>query len=81
MARTAYRKANPDKTRAAQRRYRERTGSVDAPKRYSRWSPREDRQVLAHEIPDRELASKLGRSVNAIGVRRARLNREESPDA
>ena len=37
------------------------------------WKPTEDRCVLRHIKPDRELARKLRRSVRAIQIRRCRL--------
>lgn len=37
------------------------------------WTAAEDEQVLAHEIPDRELVDKINRSMGAIHVRRCRL--------
>ena len=42
---------------------------------YKPWTPDEDRLVLGHDIPDRRLASKLGRSVQSIQIRRWRLKR------
>lgn len=40
------------------------------------WSQDEDRRVIAHTIPDRELAQDLGRSVQAIQVRRCKLKKD-----
>lgn len=37
------------------------------------WSPLEDSMVIEHNISDAELGEKLGRSQNAIQVRRSRL--------
>lgn len=39
------------------------------------WTTAEDRAVLDHAIPDRELAARLGRTEHAIHVRRCRLLR------
>lgn len=39
------------------------------------WTKEEDEKVLAHDIPDRELAELIGRSQKAIIVRRSRLIR------
>lgn len=59
-------------TNAAQkRRYRLRTGG--GYRLSMTWTEAEDRAVLAHSIPDRELAERIGRSVQAIHVRRSRL--------
>lgn len=57
-------------------RYRRRTGSG-----YGRheWTQAEENLVAAHEIPDRELARKLGVSVQAIQSKRWTLRRETSP--
>lgn len=41
------------------------------------WTEKEDRLVLAHEIPDRELSAKIHRSMKAISNRRWRLRKEE----
>ena len=38
-----------------------------------RWTIDQTNMVLAHEISDRELAAKIGRSVEAIQVRRAKV--------
>lgn len=40
------------------------------------WNEDEDRQVLAHEVSDRELSQKLRRSMKAISNRRWRLRKE-----
>ena len=40
------------------------------------WSEEEDRQVLAHEVSDRELSKRLHRSMKAISNRRWRLRKE-----
>lgn len=52
-------------------RYRAKTGSGKYPPRP--YTPQEDKEILAMEIPDRELAKKLHRSVTAIWHRRSRL--------
>lgn len=44
--------------------------------RYARWEPEDEARVVAHAVPDRELAAELGRTVQAIQVRRARIKRE-----
>jgi len=51
--------------------YRKRTGSD----RYipREWSPEDDKLILEHKIPDRELSEQIQRSVTAIQVRRCRL--------
>lgn len=38
-----------------------------------KWSPEEDKLVLAHTIPDSELSVKIQRSLKAICNRRGRL--------
>lgn len=37
------------------------------------WSKTEESLVMRHEIPDRELAELLGRSIGSIQLKRARL--------
>ena len=39
------------------------------------WNYEEDIAVLKHEVSDRELALKISRSVQAIQIRRCRLNK------
>ena len=59
-------------TRNAQRkRYYNKTA------KYGRrnWTNEEDELVLLHEIPDMELSRKISRSVEAIQIRRSRLNK------
>ena len=60
-------------TKRNERRQRNYAQTQDAPNARTEWTEREDRMVLAHEIPDRELAAKIGRSVQAIQVRRSRI--------
>lgn len=50
-----------------------------APNTGKHWTSAEDERVLAHDITDRELSAELGRSVQAIQVRRVRLTSEEVP--
>lgn len=61
--------------REQKRRYRARTGSGTGERLGYEWTQAEDAAVLAREMTDRELAAKLGRSVQAIHLRRWRLNR------
>lgn len=62
------------KTRREQvRRYAERTGSGQYPKR--RWNDEEDQRVLNHSIPDRQLSKEIQRSVKAIQIRRCELKK------
>ena len=53
------------------RSYRKRTGSDRYGKR--EWSKEDEKLVLAHQMPDRELSKLLHRSVSAIQVRRSKL--------
>ena len=57
------------------KRWRKRTGSFKYPKR--KWTKYEDSLVLAHEIEDRQLSEKIGRSAQAIQARRWRLTKGE----
>lgn len=70
--RREYADADKAKRTAAlqKRRYRARTGSGYEPRE---WTRSEEKAVVAHVIPDRELAVELGRSVQAIQVKRSRL--------
>lgn len=56
-----------------ERRQRNYAQTAGAPNTRSEWTEREDRLVLAHAIPDRELAAQIGRSVQAIQIRRSRI--------
>ena len=51
--------------------YRKRTGAFRYDKR--EWTIQEDKLVMLHKIPDRELSVKIHRSVSAIQIRRSRL--------
>ena len=41
------------------------------------WTKEEEKMILDHNISDRELAEQLGRSVQAIQVRRSKLKANE----
>ena len=61
---------------AKRNEYRQRNyaqTAADARNSRAEWTEREDKMVLAHSIPDRELAAKIGRSVQAIQIRRSRI--------
>ena len=55
--------------------YRNRTGSGKYGKHA--WTNAELDMVLAHEITDRELSEKIGRSVAAIQIMRSKLKKQE----
>lgn len=44
---------------------------------YKKWTQEEDRIVLEHAIPDREISSLIGRSMKAITQRRHNLTRKQ----
>lgn len=44
---------------------------------YKKWTQEEDRIVLEHTIPDREISKLLGRSMKAIAQRRHNLIRKQ----
>ncbi len=72
-----WREANPEKWRrmrgAQKKRYYART-RVKNRRRFKKWTPDEDRQIIAKRRPtDRELSSTLGRSMQAIYARRNKL--------
>lgn len=54
-------------------KYRKKTGAFMYEARS--WDEFEDKLVLSHAIPDRELSKKIRRSVTAIQIRRNRLKR------
>lgn len=60
------------------RRYRARTGSGYG---YRFWTDEEKAAVLAHSVPDRDLAKTLGRSVQAIHAKRNALGEPETVKA
>lgn len=59
--RNAQRKSNYAKTAKYERRI---------------WTDEEDKRVLAHDVPDRQLSSEIRRSVQAIQGRRTKLKAE-----
>jgi hypothetical protein len=65
---------NMEKFRAYRNRQRQRnyasTQKEKIPAKLHLWTSTEDELVLAHIMPDRELSSKINRSVNAIQKRR-----------
>lgn len=60
--------------RREHRRYYAETAFLYKPRP---WTENEDKLVLAHDIPDRELSAKIHRSMKAISNRRWRLRKEE----
>ena len=54
-----------------QKRYYDKT--VNAKRSRMKWTVEEEKLVLEHKIPDRELSQKIQRSQKAISVRRAKL--------
>lgn len=56
--------------RAEHRRYYAQTAFLYLPRP---WTEKEDKLVLAHEIPDRQLSARIHRSMKAISNRRWRL--------
>jgi hypothetical protein len=75
-----YRKRHPEKWAEQARRYSRRTGSEPRDfggHRRGRklWSPDEEDRVVAHTVPDRQLAEELDRTVRSISVRRSLIKR------
>lgn len=64
-----WRLAHPEARNAAKARNYNQTG----PSSGEPWTQEEDRRVLAHTIPDRQLAAEINRSVRAIQIRRSRI--------
>lgn len=71
----AWRERHPDRRHRWKTDYRARTGSGTGPRLREPWTSDEDAAVIAHAVPDRDLAEQLGRSVQAIAMRRWRLNK------
>jgi hypothetical protein len=65
------------RTQLAVRQARVRRG-LAAWRQERRWTKREDRQVLRAAVPARELASRLGRTREAVLMRRKRLERKRA---
>lgn len=73
-------KSYADKEKALACRNRNRKSNYDkAPGdplvSHSRWTQQEEDMVAIHEISDRELSKKIGRSVRAIQGKRTRLKK------
>lgn len=49
-----------------------------APKHKDEWTQAEDDAVMARDMTDRVLSEKIGRSVQAIQIRRCRLRKEQT---
>lgn len=70
-----------DKGRFGRRRQKARNydrGDFSNGERNKPWTARDDNMVYA-QIPDREIAKALGRSVRAIQIRRYKLKQETLP--
>ncbi len=57
-------------------RYYSKEEAMKASYRRQRWSSEDEFEVLAQELPDKELSELLGRSVKAIEVKRVYLKKE-----
>lgn len=77
----AWRHNNIDKRNAERKNYYTRNNYAprdnDGKIIFRHWSDKESELVLAHSIPDRELAKKLKRSVQAIQAQRHRLKKRK----
>lgn len=71
-----WRKKYPEKRNKDRRRYYAQF--TDAENRRDRWALKEIDMVLKHDIPDRELAEKLGRSVQSIQTARWRYGNRKT---
>jgi hypothetical protein len=78
-ARKRQQERNPEAWRAARRKIRAKNyarGAVHDRRSRRRWTTDEERQITAPDRPsDRELAKQLGRSVQAIQVKRTEMKR------
>lgn len=63
------------KNPAKRNEYRQRNyaQTQNAPNSGKEWTASEDREVMYSRMTDRELAGKLGRSVQSIQIRRSRI--------
>jgi hypothetical protein len=64
--------------RNAQRKRYYRKHRRHALAKYTTWTTADEMQVLQHSVPDVELAAKLGRSVEAIQVKRCKLKKHQT---
>lgn len=71
-----WRLSHPEGRKAQKKRYYDKYNFGDGS--FRRWSEEEDRLVRVHAIPDRKLAEKLKRSVQAIQSRRTILKKRAS---
>lgn len=65
---------NPDKAREIRRKYYEKTRK-NAHNKSKRWTDIDDRILCTIRVSDRELSEVLGRSMQSIQTRRARLRK------
>ena len=71
-----WRRTHPEACLAMKLRNYAQTGSPEKNENWGqRWTSREDIAALNKEIPDRELHRLLGRSVQAIQIRRSSLRK------
>ena len=64
---------NTDKVNASKKRnYAQTQNAVCS---YKRWTPQEIEMILDSKLTDRELAKLLGRSMQSIQVKRAKVNK------
>jgi hypothetical protein len=79
----------PIRSPEGMKRFRERRAKIYAADNYGvgignhgnhrrTWTQKEDKRVLAHEVPDRELAKEIDRTVNAIWARRRKLRARDA---
>lgn len=75
-----WRQRNPDKRYADKKNYyaRGRDGDRNSG---NRWTSAEMDLAMDHSISDRELAQKLGRSIQAVQVKRAKMVAAEKAEA
>ncbi len=64
--------------RNAQRKKYYNKHSVYRQNRYARWTKDQDSIVLDHKISDVQISKKIGKSVQAVQLRRCRLKKYEN---
>jgi hypothetical protein len=80
MPRPAHRQRYPDKVRQQNQEWNRKyytLGAQHARNRGQPWTSRQDAAVLAQDVPDRQLAIQIGRTVKSIEARRAALKEQK----
>jgi len=71
-----WRHNRPESWNANKKAYYKRMAEF-ATNNYDRFTKEDKEKIIAHSIPDRDLAVEIGRSVQAIQVQRSRMKAKE----